>query len=243
MRIFLDANVLFSAAKSDGAVRQLLRLLEKSGHECCVDGYVIEEARRNLVAKAPDRVVVLEGLLSRMKTARCAARRRGARNVTALAREGQAGAGSGHPPTLFRPGHRRSHAFRGALRPNHSWRNHPLAAVAGRGTPRVAGARQRGQTAVACVHAVRSAVVGPRLPRSGALRLCGTDIDPVGRAARTAGCRPEGRPTRTARSSQVGAERGQATVTRACPHPCNRRLSPRGSRQAQPSDQVPQNVR
>ena len=69
MRIFLDAHVLFSAAKSDGAVRQLLRLLEKSGHECCVDGYVIEEARRNLVAKAPDRVVVLDGLLSRMTTA------------------------------------------------------------------------------------------------------------------------------------------------------------------------------
>ena len=69
MRIFLDANVLFSAAKSDGVVRQLLTLLEKSGHECCVDGYVIEEARRNLVAKAPDGVVALERLLSRLKTA------------------------------------------------------------------------------------------------------------------------------------------------------------------------------
>ena len=69
MRIFLDANVLFSAAKSDGAVRQLLMLLEKSGHECRVDGYVIEEARRNLVAKAPDRVVALEKLLSRMRKA------------------------------------------------------------------------------------------------------------------------------------------------------------------------------
>jgi len=69
MRVFLDANVLFSAAKSDGAVRQLLMLLEKSGHEFCVDSYVIEEARRNLVAKAPDRVVALERLLSRMKTA------------------------------------------------------------------------------------------------------------------------------------------------------------------------------
>ena len=68
MRIFLDANVLFSAAKSDGAIKQLLTLLEKSGHECCADGYVIEEARRNLIAKAPDRAVVLEGLLSRMKT-------------------------------------------------------------------------------------------------------------------------------------------------------------------------------
>jgi predicted nucleic acid-binding protein len=69
MRIFLDANVLFSAAKTDGAVRRLLMLLEKSGRECCVDSYVIEEARRNLVAKAPDCVVALERLLSRMKTA------------------------------------------------------------------------------------------------------------------------------------------------------------------------------
>lgn len=68
MRIFLDANVLFSAAKSDGAVRRLLTLLQKSGHECCVDGYVIEEARRNLVAKASDRVVILEKLLQRMTT-------------------------------------------------------------------------------------------------------------------------------------------------------------------------------
>jgi uncharacterized protein len=54
MRVFLDANVLFSAPKSDGAVRELLLLLEQSGHQCCVDACVIEEARRNLAAKAPD---------------------------------------------------------------------------------------------------------------------------------------------------------------------------------------------
>ncbi len=69
MRVFLDANILFSAAKSDGAVRALLALLEQSGHECCMDAYVIEEARRNLGAKAPDRISALERLLSRMKTA------------------------------------------------------------------------------------------------------------------------------------------------------------------------------
>ena len=69
MRVFLDANVLFSAAKSDGAIKELLRLLEQSGHQCCVDTYVVEEARRNLEAKAPDRVAMLELLLSRMKTA------------------------------------------------------------------------------------------------------------------------------------------------------------------------------
>lgn len=56
MRVFLDANVLFSAAKSDGAVRQLLRLLVDGGHECWADGYVVAEARRNLIAKGPQAV-------------------------------------------------------------------------------------------------------------------------------------------------------------------------------------------
>ena len=70
MRVFLDANVLFSAAKSDGAVRELLKRLEESGHQCCVDAYVIEEARRNLEAKAPDQMPALEKLLPRMKTGR-----------------------------------------------------------------------------------------------------------------------------------------------------------------------------
>ena len=32
--MFLDANILFSAAKSDGAMRQLLELLVDAGHEC-----------------------------------------------------------------------------------------------------------------------------------------------------------------------------------------------------------------
>jgi uncharacterized protein len=69
MRVFLDANVLFSAAKSDGAVRELLLLLERPGHQRCVDTYVSEEARRNLGAKAPDRISFLETLLLRMKRA------------------------------------------------------------------------------------------------------------------------------------------------------------------------------
>jgi predicted nucleic acid-binding protein len=69
MRIFLDANVLFSAAKSDGAVRQLLALLIDAGHECWVDGYVVEEARRNLLAKAPAGVQVLDAFLARMNLA------------------------------------------------------------------------------------------------------------------------------------------------------------------------------
>ena len=69
MRVFLDANILFSAAKSDGAIRQLLGLLEQAGHACCVNAYVVEEARRNLVAKAPGRMSAFEALLLRMETA------------------------------------------------------------------------------------------------------------------------------------------------------------------------------
>jgi predicted nucleic acid-binding protein len=69
MRVFLDANVLFSAAKSDGAVRVLLLLVEQCGHQWCVDANVIEDARRNLGAKAPDRISVLETLLLRMNRA------------------------------------------------------------------------------------------------------------------------------------------------------------------------------
>lgn len=69
MRIFLDANVLFSAAKSDGAVRRLLALAIDAGHECWADGYVMEEARRNLAAKAPEGVPALSALLARMRLA------------------------------------------------------------------------------------------------------------------------------------------------------------------------------
>ena len=66
MRVFLDANILFSAAKSAGAVRELLHLLLDGGHECCVDDYVVIEARRNLTAKAPDASMAFEALLERL---------------------------------------------------------------------------------------------------------------------------------------------------------------------------------
>ena len=72
MRVFLDANVLFSAAKSDGAVRALLRLLVERGHESWADAYVVAEARRNLVAKGPEAVHVLDALLARLRVAAAA---------------------------------------------------------------------------------------------------------------------------------------------------------------------------
>ncbi|MFM9059212.1 MAG: DNA-binding protein [Planctomycetaceae bacterium] len=66
-RLILDANILFSAAKSDGAIRALVTRLLHAGHDCQVDGYVIEEARRNIVAKAPGHLPQLEALLPRLR--------------------------------------------------------------------------------------------------------------------------------------------------------------------------------
>jgi predicted nucleic acid-binding protein len=66
MRVFLDANILFSAAKSDGAIRQLLLLLTERGHACCVDVYVVAEARRNLVKKGPEAIEALDRILTGM---------------------------------------------------------------------------------------------------------------------------------------------------------------------------------
>jgi hypothetical protein len=73
MRIFLDANVLFSAAKSDGAVRLLVRRLLDAGHECLADEYVVTEARRNLAAKGPEALVALDALLAHVNVAKARA--------------------------------------------------------------------------------------------------------------------------------------------------------------------------
>ena len=72
MRVFLDANILFSAAKSDGAVRALVRLLVERGHECWADAYVVAEAQRNLQAKGPDALGVLDAMLPHLRLAAAA---------------------------------------------------------------------------------------------------------------------------------------------------------------------------
>jgi len=69
VRIFLDANILFSAAKTAGGVRRLLELLQGAGHECWVDGFVITEARRNLELKAPSGLAELDRLLTSIRIA------------------------------------------------------------------------------------------------------------------------------------------------------------------------------
>jgi uncharacterized protein len=64
MRIFLDANVLFSAGKSGGAMRVFLVQLKSSGHVLVADGYVPGEARRNLEAKFPAAIKDFEALMT-----------------------------------------------------------------------------------------------------------------------------------------------------------------------------------
>jgi hypothetical protein len=63
MRVFLDANILFSAAKSSGAIRQLIGEIPLCGHECVADEYVIAEARRNLEQKFSSALSDFETLL------------------------------------------------------------------------------------------------------------------------------------------------------------------------------------
>lgn len=67
MRIFLDANILFSAAKSDGLMRRFLKELSGKGHQHVADGYVIAEARRNLERKFPTAVACLSEILTEVE--------------------------------------------------------------------------------------------------------------------------------------------------------------------------------
>ena len=69
MRVFLDANVLFSAAKSDGAIRELLEILVSSGHRLVADQYVLEEARRNLERKGAAALASLDELIGDVELA------------------------------------------------------------------------------------------------------------------------------------------------------------------------------
>lgn len=67
MKLFLDANVLFTAAHNLSGKAAFVIELAREGHwEVVTSGYAIEEALRNLEAKFPDAVgaldVVLEGI-------------------------------------------------------------------------------------------------------------------------------------------------------------------------------------
>lgn len=69
MRIFLDANILFSAANPLGSIRQFLNVVRAAGHQCWADEHVIREAHRNLFLKQPERVADFERLLTEIHCA------------------------------------------------------------------------------------------------------------------------------------------------------------------------------
>jgi hypothetical protein len=62
MRIFLHANILFSAAQMDGQMRKLLNFLFNRT-ECLTNEYAIQEAGRNLAVKVPPALESFEQLV------------------------------------------------------------------------------------------------------------------------------------------------------------------------------------
>jgi len=67
MRLFLDANILFTAAYSPGgASRALFDLAEAGFCTLCTSAFALEEARRNLAMKAPDNLAGIEQLYGRV---------------------------------------------------------------------------------------------------------------------------------------------------------------------------------
>jgi len=62
MRIFLDANILFSAARSDSRMRAFLKVLSKQA-DFLTNAYAVEETRRNLELKSPKDLKSLEQLV------------------------------------------------------------------------------------------------------------------------------------------------------------------------------------
>lgn len=68
MRLFLDANILFSAAYRDDSAASRLFTLQAVGRcHLLASPYSIEEARRNIAAKRPDRLAVFEPLTGQLQ--------------------------------------------------------------------------------------------------------------------------------------------------------------------------------
>jgi uncharacterized protein len=66
MRVFLDANILFSAAKPKSRIRALVAVLSQHG-ECITNAYAVEEVRRNLALKEPALVAELDRLTTKLE--------------------------------------------------------------------------------------------------------------------------------------------------------------------------------
>jgi predicted nucleic acid-binding protein len=64
MRIFLDANILFSAARPGSRMRAFLEVLSQEA-DLLTNAYAVEETRRNLELKSPNGLKSLERLVRR----------------------------------------------------------------------------------------------------------------------------------------------------------------------------------
>jgi predicted nucleic acid-binding protein len=64
MKLFLDANIIFTAAYSpEGSSRFLFSIAETGAVTLCTSPYALDEAKRNLSLKAADKLPNLEKLL------------------------------------------------------------------------------------------------------------------------------------------------------------------------------------
>ncbi len=67
MKLFLDANVIFTAAYSTtGIARTFFDFAEAGFCELCTSSFALEEARRNLALKAPSKLPNLESFHSHL---------------------------------------------------------------------------------------------------------------------------------------------------------------------------------
>ncbi len=62
MKVFLDANILFSGSVSGSKIAKLIKIIQKHG-ECVTNLYAIEEARKNIERKKYGSIQGLESLL------------------------------------------------------------------------------------------------------------------------------------------------------------------------------------
>ncbi len=68
MKLFLDANIIFTAAYSaEGISRHIFDLAEAGYCSLHTSAFALDEARRNLALKAPGKVPELNRLLPRLK--------------------------------------------------------------------------------------------------------------------------------------------------------------------------------
>ena len=66
MKVFLDANILFSASDTESATRKLLEVLA-TAHVLVSSAHAWEEARRNLELKRPHLLSGMDGLGGRIE--------------------------------------------------------------------------------------------------------------------------------------------------------------------------------